>query len=170
MGTANTKCTLVTNLDATPRVKNPQYLMGGVLREQVGTVEIAAADDDTSVYRLGRVHSSWRISEITLFNDAITSGSVFDLGLYRTAEDGGAVVDANAYADNITLVSASLTGVSLMFEGSSAVGVEDIEQRVWENAGATSDPGYWYDVCFTGDTVGSGAGTVSLRIRYVANT
>lgn len=170
MGTANTKCTSVTNLDATPRVMNPLYLMGGILREQVGTVEIAAADDNGSVYRLGRVHSSWRISEMTLFNDAITSGSVFDVGLYRTAEDGGAVVDANAFADNISLTSASLTGTQLLNESGSAVGVEDIEQLVWEMAGQSSDPDVWYDICFTGDTVGSGAGTISLRTRYVANT
>lgn len=167
MGTANTKCTTVTNLDATPATLNDKRLMGGILKEQVGTVEIAAADDNNSVYRLGRVHSSWRISEMTLFNDAITSGATFDVGLYRTAADGGAVVDANAYADNISLTSASLTGTQLMFEAGSAVGVEDIEQRVYQDAGETTDPGYWYDVCATGDTVGSGAGTVSLRIRYV---
>lgn len=170
MGVANTKTNSVTNLDTTPAVLNPLYLMGGVLREQVGTVEIAAADDDTSVYRLGRVHSSWRISELTLFNDAITSGSVYDVGLYRTAADGGAVVDANAYADNITLVSASLTGTQLMYEGGSAVGVEDIEQQVWQHAGLTADPNVWYDICFTADTAGSGAGTISLRTRYIANT
>lgn len=170
MGVANTKTNLVTNLDATPPTMNPLYLMGGVLREQVGTAEIAAADDDTSTYRLGRVHSSWRISQLTLFNDAITSGAVFDVGLYATAEDGGAVVDANAFADNISLTSASLTGTELLFEGGSAVGVEDIEQQVWQMAGQSSDPNQWYDIVFTGDTVGSGAGTVSLRTRYVANT
>ena len=170
MATVNTKCNSVTNLDATPRVMNPLYLLGGVLREQVGTVEVAAADSDASVYRLGRVHSSWRISEMTCFNDAITSGAVFDVGLYRTAEDGGAVVDANAFADNISLTSGSLTGVQLLNEAGSAIGVEDIEQRVWEVAALSADPDVWYDICFTGDTVGSGAGTISLRTRYVANT
>lgn len=167
---ANTKTNLVTNLDATPPVANSLNVMGAVLREQVGTVEIAAADADGSIYRLARVHSSWRISQLSVFNDAITSGAVFDVGLYATAEDGGAVVDANAYADNITLVSASLTGTEILFEGGSAVGVEDIEQAVWENAGLSADPNCFYDICFTGDTVGSGAGTVSLRTRYVAGT
>lgn len=102
MGTANTLTNNVTNLDATPPVALDKRLFNGILKEQVGTVEIAAADDNGSVYRLGRVHSSWRISEMTLFNDAITSGAVFDVGLYRTAADGGAVVDANAFADNIS--------------------------------------------------------------------
>lgn len=170
MGVVNTLTNSVTNLDATPPVQNSLAIMGGVVREQVGTVEIAAADSDTSTYRLGRVHSSWRISQLSLFNDAITSGATFDLGLYRTAADGGAVVDANAYADNIALTSASLTGTELLFEGSSAVGVEDIEEKVWQNAGLSSDPNVWYDIVLTGDSVGSGAGTVSLRTRYVANT
>lgn len=168
MAVANTKSTIVTNLDTVPAAVNAQLICNGVLREQVGTVEVAVADDDTSVYRLARVHSSWRISELMQFNDAIQSGAVFDVGLYATAADGGAVVDANAFADNITLVSASLTGVSLLFEGGSAVGVEDIEQAVWQMAGQTADPGQWYDICYTGDTVGSGAGTISLRVRYVA--
>lgn len=167
MGIANTLTNNVTNLNAMPPVALDKRLFNGILKEQVGTVEIAAADDNGSVYRLGRVHSSWRISEMTLFNDAITSGAVFDVGLYRTAADGGAVVDANAFADNISLTSASLTGVALMYEGGSVVGVEDVEQMVYQVAGETTDPGYWYDVCLTGDTVGSGSGTVTLRIRYV---
>lgn len=168
MGTANTKATIITNADATPKSMNPQILFNGVLREQVATVEIAAADDNNSVYRLARVHSSWRISELTLFCDAITSGVDYDLGLYRTADDGGAEVDVNAYADAATLASASLTGIQLLFEGGSAKGVEKIEQAVWQDAGLTADPGVWYDIALTGIAVGSGAGTASLRTRYVA--
>lgn len=168
MAVVNTKTNLVTNLDATPAVVNSVLLLGGILREQVGTVEIAAADEDTSVYRLGRVHSSWRVSQLSVFNDAITSGATFDLGLYATAADGGAVVDANAFADNISLTSASLTGTEVLFEGGSVVGVEDIEQQVWQVAALSADPNCYYDICLTGDSVGSGAGTVSLRTRYVA--
>jgi hypothetical protein len=170
MATVNLKSNIVTNLDATPKVLNSLNIMGAVLREQVATVEIAAGDDNTSTYRLGRVHSSWRISELTMFNDAIQSGSDFDLGLYATAEDGGSAVDANAYSDAVTLVSGSLVGVQNLFEAGSPKGVEDIEQAVWQDAGLTADPGVWYDVVLTSTTVGSGAGTVSLRMRYVANS
>lgn len=167
MGTANTKCNNVTNLDATPRVMNPTYLMGGILKEQVGTVEIAAADDNNSVYRVGRVHSSWRISDIIRYNDAITSGADYDVGLYDTSANGGAVVNINCFADAVSLVSASVTGTKDLYEAGSDVGVEDIEQRVWEMAGLTEDPGKFMDVCYTGVTVGSGAGTLSVKIRYV---
>jgi len=167
MATANTKSKTVTNLDATPRVMNPTYLMGGILKEQVGTVEIAAADDNNSVYRVGRVHSSWRISEIIRYNDAITSGADFDVGLYDTAENGAAVININCFADAVSLVSGSVTGTRDLYEAGSDVGVEDIEQRVWEMAGLTEDPGKFVDVCYTGVTVGSGAGTLSVKIQYV---
>ena len=170
MGTANTLTNNVTNLDATPPVALDKRLFNGILKEQVGTVEIAAADDANSVYRVGRVHSSWRISEIIRYNDAITSGADFDVGIYDTAENGAAVININCFADAVSLVSGSVTGTRDLYEAGSDVGVEDIEQRVWEMAGQSSDPDVWYDICFTGDTVGSGAGTLSLRTRYVANT
>lgn len=171
MAVANTKSTAVTNGDATPKVMNPLSIAGGVLREAVGTVEIAAADCVGSVFRMVRVHSSWRLSEVTSFNDAITSGTVFDLGFYQTAENGGAVANANAIADNISLASGVLTGTQLLWEGGSDNGLENIEKKVWEMVGGlTEDPNIFYDLCFTGDTPGSGAGTISLRVRYVANT
>lgn len=167
MGTANTKCTTVTNLDATPATLNDKRLMGGILKEQVGTVEIAAADDNNSVYRVGRVHSSWRISDIIRYNDAITSGADFDVGLYDTAANDGAVINVNAFADAVSLASASVTGTNDLYEAGSDVGVEDIEQEVWQMAGLSSDPNKFMDVCYTGVTVGSGAGTLSVKIRYV---
>jgi hypothetical protein len=38
-------------------------------------VEVAAADDDNSVYRFARVHSSWSLRAIWLTNDALTAGT-----------------------------------------------------------------------------------------------
>lgn len=170
MAIVNTKSTAITNLDATPAVRNPLYLMGGVLREARGTVEIAAADCATSVYRMVRVHSSWLISEIKRFNDAITSGTDYDVGLYQTAENGGAVKNVNCFADAVSLASASVTGTQDMFEAGADEGVEDLEKRVWEYAGDTADPGIFYDLAYTGVAPGSGAGTLSVIVRYVANT
>jgi hypothetical protein len=170
MAVANTKSTIITNLDATPAVKNPLYLMGGVVREAVGTVEIAAADCDTSVYRMVRVHSSWRIANIIRYNDAITSGADFDVGLYETAENGGAVKNINCFADAVSLASGVVVGVEDLFEAGADEGVEDLGKRVFEFAGETTDPNRFYDLCYTGVTVGSGAGTLSVRVQYIANT
>jgi hypothetical protein len=136
----------------------------GKLRSQCDLVEIAAADDDTSVYRFARVHSSWRISEILKYSDAITGGTAFEVGLHQTAANGGAVVDADAYASAVNLTSADTTGTNLAFE---ARNIDKIQNRVWQDAGLTSDPNRYYDLTMTGTTVGTAAGTVALEVRYV---
>jgi hypothetical protein len=166
MAVANTKSTAITNLDSTPPVMNGRHLQGPV-HEACGTVEIAAADCNNSVYRLVRVHSSWRLADIIRYNDAITSGADFDVGLYETAENGGAVKNVNCFADAVSLTSASLTGTKDLFEAGADEGVEDLEKRVFEYAGDTTDPQKFYDLAYTGITVGSGAGTLSVRVQYI---
>jgi hypothetical protein len=166
---ASTKSTEVTNADATPPVRTHVKTSHGRLHEKVATLEIAAADSNDHEYRMCRMHSSWRISEITRFNDAITSGTDFNVGLFDIAENGGAVVNENLFADAISLASGSVTGVSEMYESGGGIGVEDIEQALWEMLGLSSDPGKWYDLTYKGVAVGSGSGTLSVRVRFVAN-
>lgn len=167
MAVVNTKSTAVTNADATPPSMNDLNITGGRLREIVSTVEVAAADDDNSLYRVARVHSSWRISSIEIFNDAISSGTDFNLGLYATAADGAAAVDDNVYGDAISMASARVVPLDATFE---ARGVELMEQEVWQDAGLSSDTGVWYDITLIGITVGTAAGTLSFRIKYVSKT
>lgn len=171
MGTANTKSNIITYADSVPVKQAGLHLSGGRLYSAAATVEVAAADDNTSVYRMFRVHSSWRISSLRLFNDAITSGSAYDIGLYQTAENGAAVVDADCWASDVTMVSARASAGPLecLFE---ALNIDQIEKRVWEVAAIavttlTADPNRWYDLCLTADAVGSGAGTISMIMDYV---
>ena len=58
----------------------------------VGSIAKAASDNDGSTYRIARVHSSWRILSILMFNDAFAAAAGWTVGLYRTAADGGAAV------------------------------------------------------------------------------
>lgn len=166
MGVVNTKATGVSNPDSTPGKANPLQIAGARLYESVGTVEVAAADSDNSVYRMARVHSGWRVSSIELFNDAITSGSVYDLGLYDTAENGGAVVSQELFASDVTMVSARSTPTEVTYEA-TVTNIDKVEKLLWELLALSSDPGKWYDIAFTATTVGSGAGTISIRVRYV---
>jgi hypothetical protein len=165
MAIANTKSTAVSNRDASPRVPSPAHLVRGPLFEAVGTVEIAAADDNGSVYRMGRLRSSDRVSQLTVFNDAITGGTSFDLGLYRTADDGGTVVDADLFASALDLSSGSAVGIDVTYE-SAATDIGKIEKRLWELLGLSADPQVDYDLAFTANAVGTAAGTVSLRVRF----
>ncbi len=165
MAIANTKSTAVSNRDASPRVPSPAHLVRGPLFEAVGTVEIAVADDDNSVYRMARLRSSDRVSQLTVFYDSITGGTGFELGVYRTADDGGAVVDSDLFAGATSLATGTTTGTELAFK-SSASDIARIDKRIWELLGLSADPQIDYDVAFTATTVGATAGTVSLRVRF----
>ena len=168
MGTANTKSTIVTNGDATPNDMTPAYISHGRLREQIGVVEVAAADDNDSVYRFCRVWSGWRISQVDYANDAITSGAAYELGVHQTAENGGAEVDADEFASSLDLTSAH-AWTEVTWEA-SATQFSDCEKRLWERLGLTEDPNRWYDITMTGTTVGTAAGTIGVRVRYVDGT
>jgi hypothetical protein len=164
MGVVNTKATLIGNADSVPPTLTNSH-MNGYLREMPGTVEVAAADSDGSVYRLVRVPSNCRVSELTLANDAITAGTSFDVGIYKTARDGGAVVSAALFASAVDLSSAHDFTNDLL--EATATDISQCEKRLWELAGLSADPGIDYDICATGNTVGSAAGTISMKVKFV---
>lgn len=161
MAIVNTKAAALANADAKPAVFTGSYIAGGRLRQILGSVEVAAGDDNGSTYRLARVWSGWRIASILVFNDAITDGAAFDIGLAEI--DDGAAIDDDAYASAIDLSSASTAGVELAFE---ARDIAEAGNRVFEDAGLTEDPHKWYDLVLTGDTVGTGAGTITVMVTY----
>jgi hypothetical protein len=169
MAVANTKSTIVTNADAAPVTLTPAYVKDGRLREQAATVETAAADDAGSVYRLFRVHSSWRISDILIGHDAITNMTTADVGVYDTAANGGAVVNVSLFASALNMSSASAGLVNHTYEA-TATNIDKIEKRLWELLGLTSDPNKEYDIAVTATTNDpSVAGTISGLCRYVSN-
>lgn len=163
----NTKSTVVTNGDATPVDLSAAYLSHGRLREAVGTLEAVNGDSIGSVYRLVRIWSGCRASQVLLACDAITT-CAGDVGLYKTAADGGAVVDADFFASAQSL-AAALTGTDVTHE-SGVFGVEAVEKRLWEALGLTADPKIWYDVAVTLTAAAGSAGTVSAKVRYTDGT
>ena len=165
MAVANTKSTLITNADATPPVTTSSYIGAGVVRESVGTVETLAADDASSVYRLVRVPSNARITSILLASDAITGASQADVGIYKTAADGGAVVDADYFANNVDISSA--TAFTEVLLQATATDIVQVEKRVWEGAAAlAADTFKEYDICVTVNDV-TAAGTISMKVKWV---
>jgi hypothetical protein len=180
MAIANTLSQLITDLDASPQVRQEVFHMGGRERLVAGTVVIAAADDDGSVYRFVRVHSSWSLKSIRCINTAVLAGTDYDCGLYQTAAAGGAVIDADCYADGFSLATAAPavpptadggSGIELRFGDAATSSPNLVNNRVWNDAGTaayTADPGLYFDLCLTGNTVGTAAGTVTLIVEYTA--
>lgn len=130
----------------------------------ISTVEIAAADDDGSKYRLFKaVPSSYIPTEITITCDAITGGTDYDLGLYDV--DLGAVVDKDVLMDGQTLASA-LTRATGHQLGLGIVNIDSAYKTLGELSAETDVPPA-YDIVLTGNTVGTAAGTVTVIAKFV---
>lgn len=138
-------------------------IAGGRYRHLFATFETAAADDDGSVYRLFRVGADEVVEDLTVLTDGITSGTDFDVGVYKVGV-GGAVVDADLFENTIDLSSGiALSGTrgNVM----SAVAIENLSKTVGELleiASSGSDTEDQYDICLTANTVGSGAATITV--------
>lgn len=150
----------VGTLTAAGKLEKASLVSGGKLIAMVATEEIAAADSDGSVYRFFKsVPSNLIPVSITPVCDAITGGTDYDFGLYKVGV-GGAVVEKDVLMDGQTLASA-LTRATGFQLGLANVDAANIGKTLGELSGQTDvDPAY--DLCLTGNTVGSGAGTVSF--------
>lgn len=163
MAVANTKSKIITNLDAAPLVTVDGRLMGGRQRSQVGTAAVLAADDDTSVYRFFRVRTNVHVNLLELWNDAITGGTVYNVGVLQTAENGGAAIDDNVFATTVTMAAARVAPLSVLFE---ALDIANIEKFLWEHLAFTEDPQIEVDIAITAATVGTAGGDISMRLGY----
>ena len=164
---ANVNTDLVTNFVAVPQVLNSASQLHGVKRVATGTIALAAGDlsgDDTVM--LAPIPSNASITSIKLFNDDLDSGTdlTANVGIYTTAV---AVVDADAYASAITdLRGAVKTGTEAAFE---ARDINKMGQKVWQDAGLTSDPALTYFVGIGFPAAGDQAGDLSFVIEYVVS-
>lgn len=132
---------------------------GTKLKPLVVTFEVAAADDDNSIYRLFRINSSDTVYDLRISNDAITGGTDYDVGLYDIGTDG-AVADKDLFADGLDLSSAGDKTNAL-----TAPDIAELAGEVWEISGLslTKDPVKEYDVAIHANTVGTAAGTITVH-------
>ena len=164
---SNANSDLVTNFVAVPQVLNPAQQLQGVKRIAQGTIALVAGDlgaNDTVM--LAPIPSNASITSIKLFNDDLDSGSTntADVGLYTTAL---AVVDADAYASAITDLRAAVkTGTEVAFE---ARDINKMGQKVWQDAGLSSDPALTYFVGIGFPAAGNTAGDLSFIIEYTVS-
>ena len=158
----------IADMVALPRVPvNPSNGAEGKLFESAGYVANAANDDATSVHRFCRVPSNARVSAVLLSTgDASTAGAI-DVGIYQTAENGGAVVDADFFASAFALTNGPYSNVDLTHESGEYTFAESM-QPLWQALGLTADPQREYDVAATITTTYNGAGVgQALKVRYV---
>lgn len=161
----------IANTVATPKVLNsPQVGGAGILREVAGLVTPAADDTQASVHRFVRVPSNARVSQILISAADATTAGKYDFGIYQTADNGGAVVDADFFGGAVDLANdadAVLGFHDITFE-SGQYSFTEGSQPLWQALGLTSDPKREYDVAGTVETTFNGGPTaVLMRLRYV---
>ena len=166
---ANVNQTLASNFVATPTVMSPVHQLGGSMRVATGTIALAAGDlSATDTVMLAPVPTNAAVISIKLYNDDLDSGSTntCDVGLY-TSDGNVTAKDDDCYASAITdLRAAVTTGTEVAFE---ARNINLMGQKVFQDAGDSTDPNTHYLVGLKFDAAGDTAGDLSYVITYVVD-
>lgn len=155
--------TEATNHKSVTATRNPSTATEGSLYVSSATIAVAAADADNDIYHVLPVQSNWSIKNIWVMNDAITGGTSYDLGLYTTASTP-VVVDVDAYGSAIDMSSARTTaGFNAAY---AARNITSVNNKVHKDGGVTTDPGAWYWLSLTANTVGTADGDITVIVEY----
>lgn len=140
---------------------------GAQVLQAVQTFEVAAADDNNSVYRVFKnVNPNYIITKLSIMSDAITGMSDVNVGLYKSLDRGGAVISDNVLADAVDLSSAVLR--SAPKDGLLNVNIADAEKAIYELAGDTLETReIGYDIALTAIAAASTAGTVTVIADFL---
>ena len=167
MAVVAVKSTLVTNADALPAVLNSPRVDGGFERIEVATAAITSGDSIASTDRMFRVPSNAVMTDLRIYSPDIGTTTISDIGLYRTAKDGGAVQDADFFASAVSLKDGALNGTDVLHEA-AVFTIANSGKELWDALGLTSDPSVFYDVALTLTADADATGTVKLIGRYAA--
>lgn len=179
MATVHLKSQAITDMEATPLVKQDVHDLYGRVRALGQTVALSATDDSAgSTYRFFRVHSSWQILSIQFYTTGIDA-SVYDCGLYHTnnGPSAGAEADLDLYADGVSGSTSAPAvpptadaggAIEMRFADANTANLGDFNNRVYEDLGLSADPGLEYDMALTTSTAGTVAGTLGLRAYVTA--
>jgi hypothetical protein len=168
MAVEHIKSTPVTNSDTLPRTLNNARVTSMEMREAVGLVEASAAASVGSTYRFCRVPSHARISQILFASDASGATGQVDVGVYQTAANGGAVVDADFFATALDPGGAAIASVDITHESGTGTPytIDKAEMPFWQALGLTSDPQRDYDIVATVTEIIADATTMVLKARF----
>jgi hypothetical protein len=163
---ANVNSTWIGNAVASPVVLTTSNKSAGRMftAKSVATVSATQASGDT--IRLVRVPSNARIDAVLLTTGDATTAGAIDIGVYQTAGNGGAVVDADLFASALALTGGPFTRSDQTWESGQYTYAESC-RPLWEALGLSVDPNRDYDIVATVTTTGDGMGTTMvLEVQY----
>ncbi len=179
MATEIIKSTAITNLDASPLVRNASGVGASFTPRMIHalahvTSGVTAAG--ASYYRMARVRSDVRIKKVEMWLDAAGTTITGDIGIYysdspnldgtSSANAAGGVINADHFASAVAL-AAVVTPTEYTFEATTYLGA-DCELPLWNTAssGLTVDPKGFFDIVFTLTSTAGSAADLNMRITY----
>lgn len=162
---ANVDSTLISNRAAFPRVANDPWTNAQVKTTGPGKLEVSTAEDAADILAFCEVKSNAVIHSVLASSDAAITTGAMDIGIYQTADNGGAVVDADFFAAALA-VGAGLQ-LSDATHKSGVYGIGDRDKPLWEALGLTEDPQISYVIAGTVTTDMGAAGTIVVEALYV---
>jgi len=131
----------------------------------------AVADDNGSVYRLFKnVPADLIPVKFEVFNNAITNGDDWDLGLYETINDGvgGTVIDADVFKAGMNFTTTHSRNTNDPFDGLGDAFGDGMKFTLWEHAGDTqATKKLGYDIALTANAAGDTANSIWLVAWFV---
>ncbi len=166
---ANVNTTLVSNFISATGVPAAAQELHGSMRVACGTIALAAGDlsaGDTVM--LAPIPTNAAVVSIKIFIDDLDSGSTVTMHVSLYTDDGNVTAkDVDCYASATTDLRAAVTvGTEVAFE---ARNINLMGQKVWQDAGDSSDPGGHYLIGIETDAAGDTAGDLSFLITYVVD-
>lgn len=169
MAVVTIKSSQVTSRDAVPPIASNDFLSKGEIYEATGLCAIGATDNAASKYVFCSIPSGARITEVTIYSDAILGAATAPtLDLQATTVNGSATVKSGFFGSPV-LSSAVQTGTDVTHttSGANTNLVSGAEKRVWENLGLAADPFLMYDVVLTSTVNNATTGAnVRLSVKY----
>ncbi len=142
---------------------NPGIIGPGQVFSLAQTFEVAAADDDGSVYKLGIVGANMIPLKVEWNNDAIAGATSYDLGFYSEA---GVAVDKDILMAAHDINAGAAMGSEI--DGMHDLPIDKIGKKVYELLGKTlTTKENAYVLAVTANTVGTAAGTISVRASFI---
>jgi len=141
----------------------PSKIMPGQIFGMACTFEVAAANDDGSIFKLALIGGNMVPLSLSMNSDAIAGATSYDLGFYTEAGvDAGKAVFMSAHDINGGFARGS--ELNLLHD----LAIEKIGQNVYEILGKTlTTKENAYVLALTANTVGTAAGTISVYGTFI---
>lgn len=165
MSVVSRKSAVITARDQSIRALSDGELFNGRKKVAKGLVSITSGDSTGSKLFFCPLPSSAVVLSVKVSAPDIGTTTAFDLGLYKSTLDGGAVVDADFFKAAVDVHSGAISKSEVV--NGNVITVANMEKRVFEHLGLSADPSLQYDVVgtLTGDA--DAAGAVFVEIEYL---